>query len=167
MTSKASKSKRAAAATSPDGLALLKSELEAVTTLFDQFESARSTTQKKAIVQQICRALTIHAQLEDEIVYPALQRALSDRALVPRAKEQQAILRSLIAEVQGVEPDAEAYDAHVRLMSEHVKQHVEEQNEVFPKTRSSSKLDVTELGAQLASRKQELLAAMGDFGGWD
>jgi hemerythrin superfamily protein len=151
----------------PDALALLRSELDGVTTLFDQFENARSAARKKAIVQKICIALTVHAQLEDELVYPAFRRVVNDAALVPRARQQQAILRSLIAEVQGIDPGEDAYDANVRLMSEHVRHHVEEQNQIFPKTRSSPKLDMTELGEQIATRKQELLAAIRDFGGWD
>ena len=54
------------------------------------------------------------------------------------------------------------YDARVRVMSEYVKHHVkEEQNELFPKVRSSKKIDLADLGARLERRKQELLAARG------
>ena len=60
--------------------------------------------------------------------------------------------------VEDAEPDGEMYDAKVKVLSEYVKHHVkEEQNEMFPKVKASS-LDLVELGASMAVRKQELLA---------
>lgn len=67
-------------------------------------------------------------------------------------------MKDLIAQLEGVEPDGEMYDAKVKVLSEYVKHHVkEEQNEMFPKVKSSS-LDIVELGALMAARKDALLA---------
>ena len=67
--------------------------------------------------------------------------------------------RDLIAQVEGVEPDGEMYDARVKVMGEFVKHHVkEEQNEMFPKARKT-RLDMMALGAQMRARKEELLAS--------
>ena len=69
-------------------------------------------------------------------------------------------VRVILAGIQaeGVEPDGEMFDAKVKVLSEYVKHHVkEEQNEMFPKAKSSS-LDMDDLGAQMAARKDELLA---------
>ena len=150
----------------PDARLVLQSELEAVAELFDQFENSRSMTKRQAIVQEICRALTVQAQLEDEVLFPALKKALKDSALVPRAKAQQAILRALIDDVQGIDPDSDSYAQSVRVISQHVRQHVDEQARILPRSRSS-KLVMDDLGSQLVSRKQELVAALADFGGWD
>ena len=67
-------------------------------------------------------------------------------------------LKDLIAQVKGVEPDGEMFDAKIKVLSEYVKHHVkEEQSEMFPKAKES-KLDLVALGAQLSERKAELLA---------
>jgi hypothetical protein len=67
-------------------------------------------------------------------------------------------VKDLIAQLEGVEPDGEMYDAKVKVLSEYVKHHVkEERNEMFPKAKATS-LDMVELGARMAARKDELLA---------
>ena len=69
--------------------------------------------------------------------------------------------KALTSQVRDAEPDGEVYDAKVKVMSEYVKHHVkEEQNEMFPKARKT-KLDLNELGARLAERKQQLLGEKG------
>jgi hemerythrin superfamily protein len=141
-----------------DAIALLKADHEAVSQLFAEYEKTRSVANKKALVAEICTALSVHAQIEEEIFYPAVKAALKDKLLVPEATVEHAGVKDLIAQVEGVEPDGEMYDAKVKVLSEYVKHHVkEEQNEMFPKVKSSS-LDMVELGARMAARKDELLA---------
>ena len=143
---------------SPDAITLLRADHKIVSELFEKFDGARSPARKKALVAEICAELTVHAQIEEEIFYPTVKQALKDKELVPEATIEHATLKSLIAQVEGVEPDGEMFDAKVKVMSEYVKHHVkEEQNEMFPKVRAS-KLDLVDLGSQLAMRKQELLA---------
>ena len=86
------------------------------------------------------------------------QKVLKDKTLVPEARVEHESLKYLIAKISEKEPESEEYDASVIVLSEYVKHHVkEEQNEMFPKLKES-KLDLVELGAQLAARKEELLA---------
>lgn len=140
-----------------DAIALLRADHKQVSDLFEQYESARTSTRKKALVAEICKELTVHAQIEEEIFYPAVKQALKDKELIPEATVEHATLKDLIAQVDGVEPDGEMFDAKVKVMSEYVKHHVkEEQNEMFPKAKAS-KLDMVALGAQLAARKAELM----------
>jgi len=141
-----------------DAIALLKADHEAVSDLFAEYEKTRSVPKKKALVAEICTALSVHAQIEEEIFYPAIKAALKDKLLVPEATVEHAGVKDLIAQLDGVEPDGEMYDAKVKVLSEYVKHHVkEEQNEMFPKAKTSS-LDMVELGARLAARKDDLLA---------
>lgn len=141
-----------------EATALLKADHKAVDLLFEQYESAKSSTKKKAIVSQICTELTVHAQIEEEIFYPQVKAALKDKELIPEATVEHATLKELIAQIEEGEPDDEMYDAKVKVLSEYVKHHVkEEQNEIFPKAKAS-KLDMYALGEQLTQRKEELLA---------
>jgi hemerythrin superfamily protein len=139
---------------------LLRADHKHVNELFEQFESSRSATKKQSLALEICQELTIHAQIEEEIFYPAVQTALKDKTLVPEAKVEHETLKFLIAQIQNESPDSELYDAKVKVLSEYVKHHVkEEQNEIFPKVKES-KLDLIELGAQMMARKEELQAKL-------
>jgi hemerythrin superfamily protein len=145
-------------AASQDAIALLKADHKEVSELFEEYEKTRAVPKKKALVAEICTALSVHAQIEEEIFYPAVKTALKDKMLVPEAMVEHAGVKDLIAQLEGVEPDGEMYDAKVKVLSEYVKHHVkEEETEMFPKAKSSS-ADMAELGAQLAARKEELMA---------
>ena len=140
-----------------DAIALLKADHEAVSQLFAEYEKTRSVPNKKALVAEICTALGVHAQIEEEVFYPAVKAALKDKLLVPEATVEHAGVKDLISQLEGAAPDGENYDAKVKVLSEYVKHHVkEEQNEMFPKAKASS-LDMAELGAQMTARKDELL----------
>lgn len=141
-----------------DATTLLRADHKRVSELFASYEKSRSVATKKQLVAQICTELSVHAQVEEEIFYPAVKKALKDKVLVPEATVEHASLKALIAQVEGIEPDGEMFDAKIKVLSEFVKHHVkEEQAEMFPKAKSTD-LDMNELGSQLAARKTELLA---------
>lgn len=143
-----------------EATAMLKADHQKVSELFEQYEKSRANTKKKDLVTEICNELTVHAQIEEEIFYPAVKKALKDTELVPEALVEHATLKDLIAQVKDVEPDGEMFDAKIKVMSEYVKHHVkEEENEMFAKAKAS-KLDMTALGEEMASRKEELMAAL-------
>ena len=141
-----------------DAIALLKADHEAVSELFAEYEKTRSVPNKKALVAEICTALSVHARIEEEIFYPAFKAAMKDKLLVPEATVEHAGVKDLIGQLEGAEPDGEMYDAKVKVLSEYVKHHVkEEQTEMFAKAKGSS-LDLVELGTRMAARRSELLA---------
>jgi hemerythrin superfamily protein len=147
--------------TSKDAISLLRDDHKKVAALFAEFEAARSSAKKKSLVTKICTELTVHAQIEEEIFYPAVKAALKDKTLVPEATVEHATMKELIAQIEGVDPDGEIYNAKVKVLSEYVKHHVkEEQTEMFPRAKKT-KLDMLALGGQLAARKSELLAVAG------
>jgi len=155
----AASKKTGATAAGPDATALLRADHKRVSALFDAYEGARSVAKKKAIVASICLELSVHAQVEEEIFYPAVKAALKDKEMVPEATVEHATLKELIAQVKDKTPDGEMFDAKIKVMSEYVKHHVkEEQNEMFPKAKKS-RLDMNALGAQIAARKDELMAS--------
>jgi hemerythrin superfamily protein len=153
--------KRSAAARKNDAVALLRADHKLVNALFEQFEKTRSANKKRAIVAQICTELTVHAQVEEEIFYPAVKAALKDKELIPEAQVEHQTLKDLIAQVENAEPEGEMFDAKIKVMSEYVKHHVkEEQNEMFVRAKKT-RLDMNALGEQLLQRKEELMAALG------
>ncbi|MBC7993543.1 MAG: hemerythrin domain-containing protein [Rhizobacter sp.] len=141
-----------------EATALLRADHKHVSELFAEYEATDSVAKKKRLVAEICTELTVHAQVEEEIFYPAVKKALKDKELVPEATVEHDSVKALIAQVEGVEPDGEMFDAKIKVLSEFVKHHVkEEQGEMFPKAKNSS-LDLKALGAAMAARKAELLA---------
>ncbi len=149
---------RKTASKAPEATTMLRADHKLVSGLFEKFEKARSSERKKAIVARICTELTVHTQIEEEIFYPAFKDALKDHELVPEANVEHDSVKDLIAQVEGVEPDGETYDARVKVMGEYVKHHVkEEQTQMFPKAKKSG-LDLRELGRKMQERKKELMA---------
>ena len=145
-------------ATSQDAVALLKADHREVDELVQQFENARSD-RKEAIARRICTALTVHAQIEEELLYPAARNVLDsdDMDLVDEADVEHASIKQLVAEVESASPSDALFDAKVKVIGEYVKHHVkEEERELFPKLRRTE-LDLKALGAQLAERKQALM----------
>ncbi len=146
----------------PDALKLLMDDHKEVKALFQAYEKlvkAQATDEKKqAIAQQICTALTVHATIEEELLYPAAYDVLSEDDLVDEATVEHASAKDLIAQIEGMEPSDDLYDAKVKVLSEYIEHHVkEEEKEMFPKLRKTE-LDLKELGASMKLRKTALLA---------
>lgn len=142
---------------SKDATALLRADHKLVAGLFEDFEKTHSDQRKMDIVAQICKELTVHAQIEEEIFYPAVKAALKDHELVPEATVEHAAVKDLVAAVEGKTPFGEMYDAKVKVMGEFVKHHVkEEEKQMFAQVRKTE-LDLKALGEQMAARKQELM----------
>ena len=142
-----------------DATVLLRADHTLVAGLFAQYAKTQSNLKKQRLVAQICTELSVHAQVEEELFYPAVKAALKDKLLVPEATVEHASLKALIAEVEGVAPGSEMFDARIKVLGEYVKHHVkEEQTQMFPKARAAT-LDLLELGSAIATRKQALLEA--------
>lgn len=142
-----------------DAIELLKSEHQEVTLLFDEFAAAEPAEQE-ALADEICQKLTVHAQIEEEILYPAAKEALEadDADLVNEAEVEHASAKDLIAKIEGMAVGDESYKATVKVLAEYIKHHVrEEEDELFPLLEAAD-LDLNEMGTQLAERKAELLA---------
>jgi len=143
-----------------DAIALLKADHKEVAEMLEKFETARSTREKLA--QQICMSLTVHAQIEEEIFYPAAREALGEEGedLLDEAKVEHNSLKELIGHIEDSSPEDELFGAHVKVLGEYVKHHVkEEEGELFPKLRKSD-MDLVEIGEQMAARKKELMSQM-------
>ncbi|HEV8391790.1 MAG TPA: hemerythrin domain-containing protein [Dongiaceae bacterium] len=144
-----------------DAVKLLKADHKEVSGLVEKYENGRLSKDRKiAVAKQICLALTVHAQIEEEIFYPAAREASirDGEDLLDEAEVEHGSIKELVASIENASPDDDAlFDARVKVLGEYVKHHVkEEENELFPKLRKSD-MDLAEIGAQLAARKEELM----------
>ena len=155
------------AAKKQDAITLLTADHKAVTDLFKQFDKAKENEDDEtcaALVQQICNELTVHATVEEEIFYPAVQAAIEDDDLMDEAEVEHATVKDLVAQLEDMEPGDPLYAAKVTVLSEYVKHHVgEEEGEMFKKARKAEKdsgLDLAALGASITERKEALQSEM-------
>jgi hemerythrin superfamily protein len=145
------------AAEKPDAVALLKADHRKVEELFEKFKHGEAEG-NEALVLEICTELSIHAMLEEEIFYPACQKAMDDADAVSEAYVEHDGAKVLIAELIDSEADNEFYDAKVMVLSEMIKHHVaEEEKTLFPEAKKAG-LDMQALGAKMMERKEELVS---------
>lgn len=143
----------------PDAIALLKADHRKVEELFEKFEKASGDGSKKKIAEQICLELKIHAMIEEEIFYPACEGAVEED-LIKEAYVEHDGAKLLINEIEAGGPDDEFYDAKVKVLSEEIEHHVEEEEKrvegMFSQARKAG-LDMDDLGQRMFARKEELL----------
>ena len=142
-----------------DAIALLKNDHRTVEELFEKFEKASGDGRKEKIAKQICLELSVHAQIEEEIFYPACEGKIEEDLLKEAYVEHDGA-KVLIGEIEsGSESSDEYYDAKVKVLQEQIEHHVEEEEKrmegMFSQARKAG-LDMDALGEQLAARKAEL-----------
>ena len=141
-----------------DAIALLKADHRAVEELFEKFEKASGDGRKQSLAEEICLELSVHAQIEEEIFYPACEGKVEEDLLKESYVEHDGA-KVLIAQIINGEPSDEFYDAKVKVLSEEIQHHVEEEEKrmegLFAQARKAG-LDMDALGVELAARKQEL-----------
>jgi hemerythrin superfamily protein len=142
-----------------DAISLLKADHRQVEKWFGEFEKARSDSRKTELAAQICLALRVHTQIEEEIFYPAFFEATEDTELHHEAIVEHDGAKRLIEQIEASGPDEEFFDAKVKVLSEMIKHHVKEEEQpggMFAEAKKA-KMDLKELGEQLATRKAELM----------
>lgn len=146
--------------TKNDAIKLLTEDHNKVKKLFKEFEKLSKKNDeegKEELAAQICKELTVHAQLEEEIFYPAVREAIDDDELMNEAMVEHGSAKDLIAQIQSMAASDPMYDAVVTVLREYINHHVEEeQNEMFPKVKKSD-MDLEEVGLEMVERKKVLV----------
>jgi hemerythrin superfamily protein len=145
-----------------DAVALIKADHRRVEQLFREFEEAgdRAYKTKQRLVSQMIRELEVHATIEEETYYPAVEaKARKDgKELVAEAVEEHHVVKILLGELAGMSAEDEAFDAKVTVLMENVRHHVEEEEEeMLPQSEETlGKEELTRLGEEMAARKRQL-----------
>jgi hemerythrin superfamily protein len=163
MATRKVKKKASAKRPATDAISLLKADHRQVEAWFDAFEKTKSDSKKQDLAARICKALTVHTTIEEEIFYPAFLEATEDKDTHHEAEVEHAGAKNLIAQIEKSGPDDDYFDAKVKVLSEMIKHHVKEEEQrggMFAEAKQSD-LDLAALGQQLASRKRQLMADEG------
>jgi hemerythrin superfamily protein len=145
--------------TDTDATHILAQDHRKVEQLFEDYEGASGDERKRKIASQICTELKIHAQIEEEIFYPALEGKI-DEDLLKEGYVEHDGAKVLINQIEAGGPDEEFYDAKMTVLKEEIEHHVKEEEKergsMFQQARAAD-VDLDAIGERLLERKQELM----------
>jgi len=143
-----------------DAIAMLKADHRKVEKLFKRFESSKDARSKRSLAEEICKELTVHMRIEEDIFYPACEGKVEEDLLKESHVEHDGA-KVLMAEIEAGSPDDDFYDAKVKVLSEMIEHHVEEEEKrlkgLFSQARRAG-LDMDRLAEDMRAEKERLLA---------
>jgi hemerythrin superfamily protein len=148
-----------------DALELLRRDHREVERLFGEFSRA-TVPQKDTFFEEIKHELDAHAAIEEELFYPALKAEGGELAkLVERAELEHFGMETLMAAIEGMQPDNPRYDSMVQKLADDVREHAgAEEGRLFEMARQRlGAARLRSLGEQMAARKTALRAEMADL----
>lgn len=125
---------------------------------FHQFKASNSQRVKQGLVNTVCLALEVHAQLEEEIFYPALREVSNSEAMRKSVPEHNEMKR-LISQLRGMKPGDDRYDeTFMELMRDVIHHVADEETILLPEAERVLKDELGDLGARMTKRRLELVA---------
>jgi hypothetical protein len=142
----------------PSATDMIRADHTRVLAVFHRYDIDASPRIKSGLVETVCRALEVHAQMEEDVFYPALRAAGS--TLVDKAIPEHEEMRRLIATLREMDPAIAEYDAtFMDLMREIIHHVADEETAMLPHAEALLGGQLGELGARMAKRRLQLMAA--------
>ena len=145
-----------------DAIELLRADHQKVRDLFQDYENAQDQKAKHQIAQQVFVELETHAQLEENVFYPAFRQEADQegKQLVAESLEEHQTVKDLIEELRELDADDEAFDAKFHELMEDVEHHVEEEESaMFPEAEVALTEQAEDLMDEMQELKKQLLTA--------
>jgi hemerythrin-like domain-containing protein len=141
-----------------DAIALLKADHQRVRDLFSQYEAADNVESKRTLADQVFTELEMHAQLEENVFYPAVNEETDEGPeLVKESLSEHETVKNLIQELRGMAHDTDAFDAKFQELMDNVEHHVaEEEAAMFPLAEEELSEDLDEMMAEMQEMKADL-----------
>ncbi|HVE46720.1 MAG TPA: hemerythrin domain-containing protein [Acidimicrobiales bacterium] len=142
-----------------DAITLLRNDHKTVKGLFTKFEKAGANAKKtkRELVDKMIEELAVHSAIEEQVFYPAVRESVPDaEETVLEGLEEHHIVKWTLSELDGMDPEAERFDAKVTVLIESVRHHIEEEEaEMFPQVRAAlGRKRLAELGEQMEKAKK-------------
>jgi hypothetical protein len=136
-----------------DAVSLLKADHRKVKEMLKTAMKSQSSSEKKKLVQQICLELTVHAKIEEELVYPLLRQ--EDEKEAEEAELEHSLVKFMIRDLEKGSLKGVELDARIKVLNELVTHHVkEEETSALPELEKAGDIDMQDLGMRLAERKE-------------
>jgi hypothetical protein len=144
---------------SPSVTDMIRMDHSHVQAAFHRFQPGGPAKTRQAIVHMACLEIEIHAQLEEEIFYPAMRALSSESALLDKSFPEHREMRRLVAELRGMDPMNPAYDSTFLELMRNVLHHVaDEETMLLPEAERLLADRLGELGALMTKRRLQLAA---------
>jgi hypothetical protein len=141
---------------SPSITNLIRLDHTHVLTAFHQYEIGSTPRLKKGLADSVCLAIEIHAQLEEELFYPAL-RVVADTEVLRKSTPEHDEMRGLISRLRNMAVSDSAFDDTFFELMRHVMHHVaDEETLLLPAAERLLPDQLSDLGAQMTKRRLEL-----------
>lgn len=147
--------------TDPRAIALIKEEHQAINALFAEFDGADENRRREIVDETILR-LDIHAQLKDEVLYPAIEEAVGEDALA-EATGRHEDMEEMLDEFVDAEEET-PNDEDFKALGEKMRAHFEEEEKAIGNLVKDADLDLDKLGEEMATRREELRAELAESG---
>ncbi len=142
----------------PDALQILREDHKKVKEMFRQFEDAEDRQTKKSLADQAILELTVHANLEEAIFYPAVRREGGTGEMVDEAEEEHHVAEVLMDELRGMKQNGQRWEAKFKVLAENVKHHIEEEeSQTLPKAAELGPEALQRIGQQMEMRRPSLM----------
>jgi hemerythrin-like domain-containing protein len=141
-----------------DAITMLKADHQRVRDLFSQYEATNNQATKRTLAAQVFMELETHAQLEENIFYPAVNEGTDEGPdLVKDSVQDHETVHQLIQELQGIQQDTDEFDAKFHELIRNVEHHVEEEeSEMFPLAEQELAEDLDEMSEEMQEMKADL-----------
>ena len=142
-----------------DAIAMLKADHQRVKDLFAQYEATRNPATKRTLVEEVLRELETHAQLEENVFYPAYDEMTGKNGtpLVADSRLAHEHVRELMSELQGIDLDEAAFEVKFHELMGIVREHVaEEENAMFPEAEQILADQLEDLMDHMVELQQQL-----------
>ncbi|MDQ6885231.1 MAG: hemerythrin domain-containing protein [Candidatus Dormibacteraeota bacterium] len=144
-----------------DAIALLKNDHRKVEKIFSQIEKGAGN--REQLFTELMNELTVHAEIEEKLFYPAVKSAKQTHDIVLESFEEHKQVKMVLADLAKADKKTEHWLAGLKVLMEDVQHHVgEEENELFPKVKDKvlSEQELKDLGARMEEMKTRELAAV-------
>jgi hemerythrin superfamily protein len=144
-----------------DAITLLQKDHRQVEKIFDQIENGKGN--REQLFGELARELTVHAEIEEQLFYPAVKNAKTTHDLVLESFEEHKQVKLVLADLEKADMSTENWMAGLKVLMEDVQHHVgEEENELFPKVQEKvlTRAELDDLGTRMQSMKTQRMAAI-------
>ena len=139
-----------------DAIDVILADHRAVEHLFDQLTSSTSPEARQQVGEQIICDLSIHAAVEEQLLYPKARHVLHDDQIVDHSIEEHQALKRVLDDLDGKAPDDAAFTSGFAEAQRLVQGHVaEEEGTLLPRLRAAAPPEeLRKLGEHIQTAKK-------------
>jgi hypothetical protein len=148
-----------------DALQLLHEEHDRIREAYAQYQRETDPETSRGIADNLIAEVELHSLIEQEIVYPAVQRLVGDEDPAKAAGHSLAEAERLAEQLEGLDPDSAGFDAMFNEFAQHFTLHMQTVEEkMFPVLRRLGDEELITMAAKMKKRREEALTDLKKHG---